>query len=131
MRATGKDDSYAAHITKAYKWEFAEREGLQLVVLNPGTTLGPFFMSSVNTSLNNLLQHLRGWLKINQANGLSRTLSTQGGRFHRINYQRGQTGWLMRAKEPSKKLIDLGVCFLPFDVTIRETVDCFRSKGLI
>ncbi|AQK81494.1 hypothetical protein ZEAMMB73_Zm00001d036609 [Zea mays] len=50
---------------------------------------------------------------------------------HRINYQRGQTGWLMRAKEPSKKLIDLGVCFLPFDVTIRETVDCFRSKGLI
>ncbi|AQK81493.1 hypothetical protein ZEAMMB73_Zm00001d036609 [Zea mays] len=64
MRATGKDDSYAAHITKAYKWEFAEREGLQLVVLNPGTTLGPFFMSSVNTSLNNLLQHLRGWLSI-------------------------------------------------------------------
>ncbi|PWZ45223.1 hypothetical protein Zm00014a_013542 [Zea mays] len=30
MRATGKDDSYAAHITKAYKWEFAEREGLAI-----------------------------------------------------------------------------------------------------
>jgi hypothetical protein len=37
----------------------------------------------------------------------------------------------MRVKEPSKKLIDLGVRFVPFDVTIRETVDCFRNKGLI
>ena len=41
-------------------WEFAEQEGLQLVVLNPGTTLGPFFTPSVNTSLNILLQLLRG-----------------------------------------------------------------------
>ena len=41
-------------------WEFAEREGMQLVVLNPGTTLGPFFTPSVNTSLNILLQLLRG-----------------------------------------------------------------------
>jgi nucleoside-diphosphate-sugar epimerase len=41
-------------------WEFAEKEGLQLVVLNPGTTLGPFFTPSVNTSLNILLQLLRG-----------------------------------------------------------------------
>jgi nucleoside-diphosphate-sugar epimerase len=45
-------------------WEFAERESLQLVVLNPGTTLGPFFTPSVNTSLNILLQLLRGWLAI-------------------------------------------------------------------
>nr|CAB3478726.1 unnamed protein product [Digitaria exilis] len=41
-------------------WEFAEKEGLQLVVLNPGTTLGPFFTPSVNASLNILLQLLRG-----------------------------------------------------------------------
>ena len=41
-------------------WEFAEQEGLRLVVLNPGTTLGPFFTPSVNTSLNILLQLLRG-----------------------------------------------------------------------
>jgi len=40
-------------------------------------------------------------------------------------------GWLMRAKDPSKKLIDLGVRFIPFDQTVRETVDCFRNKGLI
>jgi hypothetical protein len=50
--------------------------------------------------------------------------------FH-IRIKEDKQGWLMRVKEPSKKLIDLGVRFVPFDVTIRETVDCFRNKGLI
>ncbi|CAN6371675.1 unnamed protein product [Urochloa humidicola] len=40
-------------------------------------------------------------------------------------------GWVARAKDPSKKLIDLGIRFTPFDGTIRDTVDCFRNKGLI
>ncbi|PWZ32204.1 Cinnamoyl-CoA reductase 1 [Zea mays] len=149
-------------------WEFAEREGLQLVVLNPGTTLGPFFTPSVNTSLNILLQLLRGqelvldavytgWVDVRDvaqsAIVLYENPSAQGRHLclasmerlvdfadriadmypefpvHRI--EEDKQGWLMRAKEPSKKLVDLGVRFLPFDVTIRETVDCFRSKGLI
>jgi len=40
-------------------------------------------------------------------------------------------GWVVRAKDPSKKLMDLGIRFTPLDITIRDTVDCFRSKGLI
>ncbi|WVZ60397.1 hypothetical protein U9M48_010427 [Paspalum notatum var. saurae] len=40
-------------------------------------------------------------------------------------------GWVVRAKDPSKKLIDLGARFTPIDKTIWDTVDCFRSKGLI
>ncbi|KAG2592656.1 hypothetical protein PVAP13_5NG569900 [Panicum virgatum] len=40
-------------------------------------------------------------------------------------------GWVVRAKDPSKKLIGLGVRFTPFDKTIRDTVGCFRSKGHI
>ncbi|CAO2148524.1 unnamed protein product [Urochloa humidicola] len=39
--------------------------------------------------------------------------------------------WGVRAKDPSKKLIELGIRFTPFDITIRDTVNCFRSKGLI
>ncbi|XP_066310135.1 phenylacetaldehyde reductase-like [Miscanthus floridulus] len=149
-------------------WEFAGKEGLQLVVLNPGTTLGPFFTPSVNTSLNILLQLLRGqeleldavytgWVDVRDvaqsAIVLYENPSAQGRHLclasmerlvdfadkiadmypefpvHRI--KEDKQGWLMRAKEPSKKLMDLGVRFVPFDVTIRETVDCFRSKGLI
>jgi hypothetical protein len=40
-------------------------------------------------------------------------------------------GWVVRAKDPSKKLMDFGIRFTPLDITIRDTVDCFRSKGLI
>jgi hypothetical protein len=40
-------------------------------------------------------------------------------------------GWVVRAKEPSKKLVKLGVRFTPLDETIKDTVDCFRRKGLI
>ncbi|XP_039849759.1 phenylacetaldehyde reductase-like [Panicum virgatum] len=39
--------------------------------------------------------------------------------------------WVVRAKDPSKKLIDLGVRFTPFDKTISDTVGYLRSKGLI
>lgn len=149
-------------------WEFAEQEGLQLVVLNPGTTLGPFFTPSVNTSLNILLQLLRGqeleldavytgWVDVRDvarsAMALYENPSAQGRHLclasmerlvdftakladlypefpvHRV--KEDKQGWLMRAKDPSKKLIDLGVRFIPFDQTVRETVDCFRNKGLI
>ncbi|VAH65551.1 unnamed protein product [Triticum turgidum subsp. durum] len=48
---------------------------------------------------------------------------------HRI--QEDKQGWVVRSKAPSKKLIDLGVRFTPFDKTVRDTVDCLRSKGEI
>ncbi|XP_037418030.1 phenylacetaldehyde reductase-like [Triticum dicoccoides] len=45
--------------------------------------------------------------------------------------QEDKQGWLVRSKAPSKKLIDLGVHFTPFDKTVSDTVDCLRSKGEI
>ncbi|GJM92698.1 hypothetical protein PR202_ga09191 [Eleusine coracana subsp. coracana] len=45
--------------------------------------------------------------------------------------QEDKQEWLMRAKDPAKKLIDLGVPFTLIDKTIKDTVDCFRSKALI
>nr|CAB3478727.1 unnamed protein product [Digitaria exilis] len=56
---------------------------------------------------------------------------TRGGGDPSVSIKEDKQGWLMRAKDPSKKLMDLGVRFIPFDQTVRETVDCFRNKGLI
>jgi len=51
---------------------------------------------------------------------------------HRVQRIReDKQGWVVRAKDPSKKLIGLGVRFTPFDKTIRDTVGCLRSKGFI
>ncbi|KAF0923627.1 hypothetical protein E2562_006610 [Oryza meyeriana var. granulata] len=41
-------------------WDFAAKEGLQLVVLNPGLVLGPMLTPSPTGSLGLLLQILRG-----------------------------------------------------------------------
>jgi hypothetical protein len=49
----------------------------------------------------------------------------------RIRIQEDKQDWVVRAKDPSKKLINLGVRFTPLDKTIADTMDCFRSKGLI
>uniref|UniRef100_A0ACD5VTU5 Uncharacterized protein n=1 Tax=Avena sativa TaxID=4498 RepID=A0ACD5VTU5_AVESA len=48
---------------------------------------------------------------------------------HRI--KEDKQDWMVRSKDASKKLINLGVRFTPFDKTIRDTVDCLRSKGEI
>ncbi|KAF8775442.1 hypothetical protein HU200_004865 [Digitaria exilis] len=40
-------------------------------------------------------------------------------------------GWVVRAKDSSKKLINLGLRFTPLDKTIRDAVDCLMIKGLI
>jgi len=51
---------------------------------------------------------------------------------HRVQRIReDKQGWVVRAKDPSKKLIGLGVRFTPFDKTIRDTVGCLRSKWFI
>ncbi|CAN6338146.1 unnamed protein product [Urochloa humidicola] len=40
--------------------------------------------------------------------------------------------WIVRAKDPSKKLISLGILFsTPFEKTMNDTMECFKSKGLI
>jgi hypothetical protein len=48
-----------------------------------------------------------------------------------IRIKEDKQGWVVRSKVGSKKLIDLGVRFTPFEKTIRDTVDCLRSKGEI
>jgi len=55
---------YSVSKTLAEKaaWEFAEQEGLQIAVLNPGMVLGPMLTPSVNASLRLLLQILGGQL---------------------------------------------------------------------
>lgn len=53
---------YSVSKTLAEKaaWDFAEKEGLHMAVLNPGMVLGPMLTPSANTSLHLLLQLLRG-----------------------------------------------------------------------
>lgn len=149
-------------------WDFAAKEGLQLVALNPGLVLGPMLMPSPTSILHMLLQILGGQRfdiddfyigcvdvrdVAQSAVVIYENTSAQGRHLciesierlidfhdklaelypefpiHRI--QEDKQGWVVRSKAASKKLIDLGVHFIPFEKTIRDSVDCLRSKGYI
>jgi len=43
-------------------WEFAEEKGLDVVVVNPGTVMGPVIPPSLNASMHMLLRLLQGIL---------------------------------------------------------------------
>jgi len=51
--------------------------------------------------------------------------------FFHIRILEDKPDWVVRAKDPSKKLIDFGVRFTEFDKTISDTLGYLRSKGLI
>ncbi|CAL4953848.1 unnamed protein product [Urochloa decumbens] len=148
-------------------WDFAEQEGLQLVVLNPGVVLGPFLTPSVNASLLLFLRLLEGqtlgmdlYMGCVDVRDVAQSLvtlyespSARGRHLCMESIERlvdfvdkivdlypelsvprmleDKQGWVVRAKNPSKKLIGLGVRFTPFDKTIKDTVECFRNKGII
>ncbi|KAL6853598.1 hypothetical protein ACP4OV_019627 [Aristida adscensionis] len=147
--------------------DFADKEGLQLVVLNPAWVLGPSLTPSPTASLKLLLQLLRGQTydmdaffigtvdvrdAVQSLVVLYENPSAQGRHLCQESSVRmvdftnkladlypelpvlriqDKQGWVVRAKDPAKKLINLGVRFTPFDKTIRDTMDYFRSKGLI
>ncbi|GHJ36705.1 aldehyde reductase [Streptomyces sp. TS71-3] len=62
----GKASPYAKSKTLAEKaaWGFARASGLELVVLNPGTVLGPMLNTDVNTSLELIRRIMRGALPV-------------------------------------------------------------------
>nr|CAB3478723.1 unnamed protein product [Digitaria exilis] len=161
---------YSVSKTLAEKaaWDFAEKQGLQLAVLNPALVLGPTLTPSITGSLQVFLQIMRGqrfdmdhyFLGCVDVRDVAQSLvalyensSAQGRHlclesaermvdftnkladlYPELTVQRIQEDkqeWVVRGKEPSKKLIKLGVRFIPFDNIIMDTMDCFRSKGLI
>jgi len=161
---------YSVSKTLAEKaaWDFAEKQGLQLAVLNPVLVLGPTLTPSITGSLQVFLQIMKGqrfdmdeyFLGCVDVRDVAQSLvalyessSAQGRHlcaesiermvdftnkladlYPELPVQRIQEDkqeWVVRAKDPSKKLIELGVRFIPSDKIIMDTMDCFRSKGLI
>ncbi|KAG2534255.1 hypothetical protein PVAP13_9NG038100 [Panicum virgatum] len=99
---------YPASKTLAEKaaWKFAEENGLDVVVVNPGTVLGPMIPPTINASMAMIRQPPRRLPK-----------DTQPG--------------LVRAEVGSKKLIALGLQVSPVEKIIRDAVESLKSRGFI
>lgn len=149
-------------------WEFAKEKSLDLVVVNPGTVMGPILPPTLNASMLMILRLLQGCTDIYEDYFMGSVHVKDVALAHILVYENtSATGrhmcveaishygdfaakvaelypeyniprlpkdtqpGLVRCKEASKKLMDLGIQFIPMEQIIRDSVDSLKSKGLI
>lgn len=161
---------YPASKTMAEKaaWDFAKENGLNLVVVNPGTVMGPIIPPNINASMLMLLRLLQGCtehykdfymgsvhvkdvalahiLLYENPSAFGRHLCIEGiahfsdfasmvaelfPEYNVPKFPKDTQPGLLRAPNPSKKLINLGMQFISMDQIIKDSVDSLRSKGYI
>lgn len=149
-------------------WEFAKETGFDVVMINPGTALGPLIPPRINSSMAVLAGVLKGdketyedffmgmahfkdialahILGFEQKKASGRHLCVEAIRHYsdfvnlvaelypEYNVAKIPTDTqpgLLRAKNASKKLIDLGLEFTPAEQIIKDAVECLKSRGLV
>ncbi|GKV08416.1 hypothetical protein SLEP1_g20046 [Rubroshorea leprosula] len=149
-------------------WEFAKEKGLDVVVVNPGTVMGPVFCPTLNASMIMFLRLLQGcadpyenffmgsvhFKDVALAHILVYENKSASGRhlcveaithygdfvakvaelypeFNLPRLPRDTQPGLLRAQNAAKKLIDLGLEFIPMEQIIKDSVECLKSNGFI
>ncbi|GLT80728.1 hypothetical protein SLA2020_521520 [Shorea laevis] len=149
-------------------WEFAKEKGLDVVVVNPGTVMGPVFCPTLNASMIMFLRFLQGcadpyenffmgsvhFKDVALAHILVYENKSASGRhlcveaithfgdfaakvaelypeYNVPRFPRDTQPGLLRAKNAAKKLIDLGLEFIPMEQIIKDSVEFLKSKGFI
>ncbi|KAI4318313.1 hypothetical protein L6164_026100 [Bauhinia variegata] len=149
-------------------WEFSKEKGLDVVVVNPGTVMGPVISPRLNASMIMLVRILQGCTETYEDFFMGSVHFKDVALAHILVYEnKAATGrhlcveaishygdfvakvavlhpeynvprlprdtqpGLLRAKDASKKLIDLGLQFIPMEQIIKEAVDSLKSKGFI
>ncbi|XP_077233034.1 cinnamoyl-CoA reductase CAD2-like [Tasmannia lanceolata] len=163
---------YSASKTLAEKaaWEFAKDKGLDVVVINPGTVLGPILPPApvINASMILLLRLLQGCTEeyeniymgsahvkdVALAHILLYENPSASGRHLCVeaiahfsdfaakvaelypeykvpSFPKDTQPGLLRAQNPCKKLVDLGLHFSSMEQIIKDSVESLKSKGYI
>ncbi|CAL9051547.1 unnamed protein product [Musa banksii] len=161
---------YPASKTLAEKaaWEFAEGNGLDVVVVNPGTVTGPIIPPAINASMTMLMRLLQGCTDEYPDFYMGSVHVKDVALAHILLYENpSATGrhlcveaishWsdfaskvaelypdykvprlpkdtqpgLLRAQNPAKKLIELGMEFTSMEQIIKDAVESLKSKGYI
>lgn len=149
-------------------WDFVKEKGLDVVVVNPGTVLGPILPPTINASTAVLLRLLQGSTEtypdfymgpvhvkdvalahilvyenksasgrhlcvesISHFGDFAAKVSEMYPEFNVPRLPRDTQPGLLRAKDGGKKLMDLGLEFIPVEVIIKDAVESLKSKGFI
>ncbi|KAJ6831070.1 cinnamoyl-CoA reductase 1-like [Iris pallida] len=150
-------------------WEFAEKEGgVEVVVVNPGTVMGPVIPPTLNASMAMLLRLLQGCdepyenffmgsvhvedvalshiLLYENPSASGRHLCLEAishfsdfaakvaelyPEYKVASFAKDTQPGLLRAKNPAKKLMVLGMKFKSMEEIIKDSVESLKSKGYI
>ncbi|XP_068669464.1 cinnamoyl-CoA reductase 1-like [Aristolochia californica] len=149
-------------------WEFSKENGLDVVVVNPGTVMGPILPPTLNASMIMLLRLLQGCDEpyenfymgsvhvkdVALAHILLYENSSASGRhlclesiahfsdfaakvaelfpeYKVARFPKDTQPGLLRAQNPCKKLIDLGLHFSSMEEIVKDSVESLRSRGFI
>ncbi|XP_054798510.1 cinnamoyl-CoA reductase CAD2-like [Prosopis cineraria] len=149
-------------------WDFAKEKDLDIVVVNPGTVMGPVISPKLNASMIMLVRLLQGctdtyehffmgsvhFKDVALAHILVYENKAASGRhlcveaishygdfaakvaelypeYNLPRLPRDTQPGLLRAKDASTKLMDLGLKFIPMEQIIRQAVEDLKSKGFI
>lgn len=149
-------------------WDFAKEHGLDVVVVNPGTVMGPVIPPRLNASMLLLQRLLQGCTDTYQDFFMGSVHFKDVALAHILVYENEsakgrhlcveaishygdfvakvaelypeynlprlpkdtQPG-LLRTKNGAKKLMDLGLEFIPMEQIIKDSVESLKSKGFI
>ncbi|KAJ6345611.1 hypothetical protein OIU78_008298 [Salix suchowensis] len=149
-------------------WEFSKEKGLDVVVVNPGTVMGPVISPVLNGSMVMLVRLLQGCTETYQDFFMGSVHFKDVALAHIIVYENpSATGrhmcveaisyygdfvakvadlypeykiprlpmdtrpGLLRTKNGAKKLMDLGLEFIPMEQIIKDAVESLKSQGFI
>lgn len=149
-------------------WEFAKENSLDVVVVNPGTVMGPVIPPTLNASMLMILRLLQGCTETYQDFFMGSVHVKDVALAHILVYEnksasgrhlcveaithygdfaakvaelcpeynvprlpRDTQPGLLRAKDASKKLMDLGLQFTPMEQIIKDSVESLKSKGFL
>ncbi|CAM8915844.1 unnamed protein product [Rhodiola kirilowii] len=150
-------------------WEFAKKNDLDVVVVNPGTVMGgPVIPPTLNASMLMLLRLLQGCTETYENFFMGPVHVKDVALAHLLVYENTSASGrhlcvepithfgdfaakvaelypeykvprlpkdtqpgLMRSEHGSRKLMELGMKFIPMEQTIRDAVESLREKGFI
>ncbi|KAI4373374.1 hypothetical protein MLD38_011505 [Melastoma candidum] len=149
-------------------WEFAKEKELDLVVVNPGTVMGPVIPPRLNASMLMLVRLLQGCTETYQDFFMGSVHFRDVALAHILVYEnpsakgrhlcveaishygdfaskvaelcpdynvprlpRDTQPGLLRARDGGKKLMDLGLDFIPMEQIIKDSMESLKAKGFI
>ncbi|KAL7601305.1 hypothetical protein Lser_V15G26737 [Lactuca serriola] len=149
-------------------WDFAKEKGLDVVVVNPGTVMGPILPPTLNASMLIIHRLIQGCTETYKDFFMGSVHVKDVALAHILVYEnKAATGrhlcveaishygdfaamvaelypqyniprfpndtqpGLLRSKTGSKKLMELGLEFIPMEQIIRDSVESLKTKGFI